>query len=290
MGTKISALTSGVLAPTDDIPIRRGTSNFRVGSTFLTDISGNTASIATNASNITTLQGQMSSAQSNITALQNNQSSDETNIATLQSDVITLQGQTGWLPAFTPLSQSTWAWFNQGSATVTQGTKLVTLLSPSTGTTSLRGRLRGSYPSPPFTLIAIVRPWHQVASNLTNLGLIGITVTDGTKHKIFAAANFNFATGAAPPAIWVGKYTSATSASSATVTDAIWQTNSFVWLKLTDDNTNQTFSYSLDGNAYIQVLQETRTTFLTPSDIGIVITCQSASQTQGGTVVSWSIS
>jgi hypothetical protein len=57
-----------------------------------------------------------------------------------------------------------------------------------------------------------------------------------------------------------------------------------------DDNTNQTFSYSLDGQQYIQVLQEARTTFLTPSDIGIVTTNQSGTQQAGGSVLSWALS
>ena len=211
-------------------------------------------------------------------------------VATAKTNITTLQNQTVFLPVLTPLDQSAWTWFNQGTATVNQAGNIVTLLTPgSLAGTNLRGRLRGSYPTAPFTLIVVVRPWFQVAGAAVLLDVIGLTVTDGTKHKILVGANFNFNTAAGPSGIWVGKYASATSATSATVIDAIQIQNSVVYLKLVDDNTNQTFSYSLDGQQYIQVLQETRTTFLTPSDIGIVTTNQAGTQRAGGSVLSWAL-
>lgn len=269
---KISALPTGTaLVDTDTLPVVR--------------------SGVTTAVNTGSLVANVATAQTDISSLKTSRTADEASITTLQGQVVTLQSQAAQFPVSTPLSQSTWSWFNQGSATVTQGASLVTLLSPSATGTNIRGRLRGSYPSGTTTLIVIVKPWFQFAGTITNLGLIGITISDGTKHKIFVAANFNFATGATPPAIWVGKYSSPTSASAATVIDSInISANSNIWLKMVDDTVNQTFSYSLDGNVYVQVLQEARTTFLTPSDIGICVTCQSATQTQGGTIISWSSS
>jgi hypothetical protein len=260
---KISALPTGTVGSTDAFPIVQG--GVTKAATF-----GHTHP------------------QSDVTNLTTSLSGAQSDIATLQSQVITLQSQ---LPVFTPLVQSTWTWFNQGSAVVTQGDALVTLLSPSATGTNIRGRLRGNYPSGTTTLIVVLRPWSQIAGSNTNLGVAGVTISDGTKHKIFVAANFNFNTAAPPQSIWVGRYNTATSASSATVVDSLdIASNTTVWLKMVDDGVNQTFSYSFDGQGYVQVLQESRTAFLTPSDIGICITCQSASQTQGGTFLSWSSS
>lgn len=197
----------------------------------------------------------------------------------------------GPIAKLVPLDQSGWSWFNQGSAVVTQGSDLVNLESPTATGTNIRGRLSGSYPSPTFTLIAVVRPKFQSAGHIAGLGCLGITISDGTKHKIFVVSNFNFNTADPPPAIWVGKYNSATSAVSATVIDSLLPAGSGVpvWLKVVDNNTNQIFSFSFNGVTYTQVLSETRTTHLTPSDIGIVIANQSGSQDAGGDILSWSL-
>lgn len=190
-----------------------------------------------------------------------------------------------------PLDQSNWTWFNQGSASVNQRGKLVNLTSPTAGGTNLRGRLRGSYPTTPFTITVVIQPYFQSAGNISGLGLLGFTVSDGTKHKILVASNFNFNTANPPPSFWVAKYASATSATSATVIDSMPSAAQTIpiWLKMTDDGTNQTFYFSFDGVNFTQILQEARTTHLTPSDIGIVMGNQSGSQTVGGNFLSWEI-
>lgn len=191
----------------------------------------------------------------------------------------------------TLLDDSGWSWFNQGSATRNTGGGMVQLLTPTAAGTQLRGRLRGSYPTPPFTLTTIIQPRFQFAAGSNGLGIFGITVTDGTKHKIFVAASFNFNTANPPDGLWVGKYNSVTAAVSATVYDSIQPAGSGVpvWLRLEDNNTNQIFSFSFDGVFFTTVLSEARTTHLTPSDLGLVLTNQSGSQEVGGNVLSWRI-
>lgn len=206
------------------------------------------------------------------------------NTGTLVTDVSALKSG----PGYTALDQSAWTWKNQGSATVTQANNIVSLLSPTAAGTNLRARLKGSYPSASFTLIVAVRPWMQFAGNLTGLSAVGFVISDGTKYKFTAAASFNFTTAANPSAVWTARYNTTTSASTATVIDNIQLANAVVWLKLVDDlSTTQTFSYSLDGVTYVQILSETRTNFLTPTDMGVAILSQSGSQNAGGAILSW---
>jgi hypothetical protein len=131
----------------------------------------------------------------------------------------------------------------------------------------------------------------QFAAGSNGLGIFGITVTDGTKHKIYVCASFNFNTANPPDGIWLGKYNTVNAAVSATVSDSLQNSGPGfpVWLRLADDGADQTFSYSFDGVNYRTTLTEGRTTHLTPSNIGIVITCQSGTQSVGGNVLSWKL-
>lgn len=187
----------------------------------------------------------------------------------------------------TPLDQAAWNWFNQGSASVVQANGLVYLITPSAGGTNIRGRLQGSYPTPPFTLTVGILPFFQEAGSISNLNILGIAISDGTKFKVLVAANFNFNTTNAPSAIWVGKYNTFSAAVSATV--AVWQLRTIVWLRVVDDGVDQFFYFSMDKVNWILLLQEARTTHLTPSDIGIVVTNQSGSFDSGGDIVSWEL-
>lgn len=190
-----------------------------------------------------------------------------------------------------PLDQSGWSWFNQGSAAVAQGGGVVRLFDASnTGGTNIRGRLRGSYPSPPFVLVAVVKPWFENAEYtgaFQALDSIGIAVSDGTKYKDFIASNFTWGTGHAPSVIGVEKMNTVSSAGAEVAHSLILPP--LIWLKLEDDNTNQIFSYSFDGINYVTLLSEARTTFLTPSDIGIVMNHQTGATPAGGDVISWDL-
>jgi hypothetical protein len=216
----------------------------------------------------------------------------QSDVTNLVSDLAGKVSASVLTPTLTPLDQSAWSWFNQGSATVNQASNVVFLSSPSAVGTNLRGRLSGSYPTPPFTLTVAVIPTFQVNSAGANFGVFGVTISDGTLHKILVAANFNFTTGAAPPALWVGNYNSVTSPASATVIANINSagTGVLVWLRVVDNNTNQIFSYSFDGVNYVQILSESRITHLVPNNIGIVMTNQSGSQSIGGSFISWALS
>jgi hypothetical protein len=195
-----------------------------------------------------------------------------------------------WGPFYkmTPLDQSAWTWFNQGGSVVIQGGGLVYLAAPGgVGGTNLRGRLQGSYPATPFTLIAGISHGFQAATSITNLSILGIAISDGTKFKIFVVSNFNFNTANPPPAIWVGKYNTFSAAVSASVAAA--ELRDVLWLKVEDDGVNQTFSFSWDKRNWVVILQEARTTHLTPSDIGIVVTNQSGTVESGGNIISWEL-
>lgn len=188
------------------------------------------------------------------------------------------------------LDQSAWTSF--GTPTVDQSLGSVTLTGPVSGGTQLRGRLRGSYPATPFTLVVGLRPLFAVSPGAVSmLAVVGLVLSDGTKFKNFVCANFDFNTAAPPPAIWVGTYNNATSAVSAPARATNILMQDIMWLKLVDNGTNLTYSYSLNKKTYVQLLTELRTTFLTPSDIGIVMTNQGSTPPfdQGGDIISWEL-
>ena len=189
----------------------------------------------------------------------------------------------------TPLSIAGWTGFATPTTDTTDG--VVTMTNLVSGGTQLRGYLRGSYPAQPFTLIVGVRPLFNIAGSVTNLAVIGFTVSDGTKHKICVYSNFQFNTAGGPTTFFVGKYNSPTSAVSGTDVSNLNFTNEVVWLKLVDSGGNQTFSFSYNKKTWVQILSEARTTHLTPSDIGIVMTSQGGTPSfnQGGEIVSWEI-
>ena len=65
-------------------------------------------------------------------------------------------------------------------------------------------------------------------------------------------------------------YNSPTSFNGNTLGAIVPTTGTYMmWLKLADDGTNLTLSWSYDGTNYTSVLTQSRTTFLTPDQIGI---------------------
>jgi hypothetical protein len=128
-----------------------------------------------------------------------------------------------------------------------------------------------AYPTPPFDLTVCLDVDHESVSN-SGWSACGIVVSDGTKVISLGPQYGNAAVGAASTGwnVWGAKYTNATTY-SATYGD--WPVSRFgalpSWYQWSDDNTNITLKCSMNGNRWVTIGSEPRTTFLTPTRIGL---------------------
>jgi hypothetical protein len=181
------------------------------------------------------------------------------------------------------LDQSTWAWYNQGSATVTQGSNIVGFTSGSTALEDLHGRIVNQ-PTTPYTIIALLTlgPIDPAAYNA-----FGIGFSDGTKAEVLSYASNASGEG---PKITVTKQTNATTNSSRSQTSRFLVIAPGVWIKLTNDGATMTMNYSFDGVNFTQSISEAVGTFLTPTKVGVFIQNFGGGFTMSGAVHSWAVS
>jgi hypothetical protein len=204
------------------------------------------------------------------------------------------------------LDQSGWSWLNQGSAAVTQGSGVVAITAHSAGGTSVRGRYK-AIPSTPFTITMGLVPFFPVATFLTNLAFIGLGAYESGTGKIVVhvASNLDFGSGNALQGCFaVQGYTNSTTSNTnyaqhkgGTNFNALGLANfippfgSIVWLRMFDNGTNVTYSYSWDKITWVTLVTQTRTTGFTtaPDKVGLFFTLQSGSISTPllGWVVAW---
>lgn len=163
---------------------------------------------------------------------------------------------------------------------VTNG--LINLIASSTGGASLQGE-HVAVPSTPYTVIMTFR-FQPVTGNTTDVlqGQFmhcGIEFDDGTK---FSEADEIVSQGQVSSAVSLlvelssSHYNSATSfnGSNAIVSDFVIQSPTEITLAASDDGTNKTFwwvpdwSHSQSATTYVEIFQESHTSFLTPVNVG----------------------
>jgi len=162
-----------------------------------------------------------------------------------------------------PLDDSggTWAWDNQGTASIVHSGGLTHLIVPS-ATTNLRVRYETA-PATPWTLTVLLRAMYFGAGNLA---YTGIALRDGTgkiyifyitDNRQFQAVRFTNAT----------TFSAIGPVNSTFVAAGMWH-----WLRVTDDGTNISFHTSIDGVNFRQSgVNESRTAFFGsgPTQFGI---------------------
>ena len=196
--------------------------------------------------------------------------SQGTSITTLQNSVQTL----------TPLDQSAWAWYNQGSATVSQSGNIVGFTSDSTPAEDLHGRIVNQ-PATPYTITAFLTlgPIDPGAYNG-----FGIGFSDGTKAEVISYVSAAVSEG---PKISITKQTNPTTNSARSQTARFLIAAPGVWLRLTNDGATMTMKYSFDGVNFILGISEAVGTFLTPTKVGVFIQNFSGAFVMAGAVRSW---
>ncbi len=95
----------------------------------------------------------------------------------------------------------------------------------------------------------------------------GMCLYDGTKLVLFGILNI----GSGRPALWAVKYVTITTFSADYLRVPLPLNYNPLTLKIADDNTDRTLSYSNDGANFIPVHKVSRTDFLTPTKIGMFV-------------------
>lgn len=193
----------------------------------------------------------------------------------LPSDGFKVERDTGatwaqWGPLFplvTPPSSAGFAWINQGTASVAEA-KGGIFLSEGTGQgTSVNLRVRKkAAPSAPYSITTAFLPT-ILAANFT---VAGFCWRDSGGGKLISLGFYLTSTGLL--GLGVTKWNSATSFNAAPFASALLPAAPLVFFKAADDNTDLIASVSMDGQNWVEIWREARTTFLTPDEVGFFVT------------------
>jgi hypothetical protein len=138
----------------------------------------------------------------------------------------------------TPTSASTGlgTWLNQGAAAVSDSATGMTIDSPLSATTNLRGRYK-SAPASPYTITALL--------GATGSSFAGIGWYDGTaKLQVLSIESL---------ILRVRQFTNPTTLSAVNFSSFSNFYTASVWLRLQDDGTTVSFSFSQDGINFMSV-------------------------------------
>jgi len=202
-------------------------------------------------------------ALADITSLKASRTTDEANIATLQT-------QTVGVPARTALDQSGYTWFNQGTASVAQGSGLVYLHGPSQSALNVRGRITTT-PATPYTITALC----ICGLGTTNNTFVGLCWQENSTGKLVLHGPVT-ATFGSVNLMQHQNYTNPNTFSSVVASENHLISDQFVvYLRINDDGVNLTTFYSFDGVNFRQLGQQGRTVFMAggPDHVGFFVAC-----------------
>lgn len=169
--------------------------------------------------------------------------------------------------AYSVPTLATFSWVNQGSSTVVQAVSGQAILLTIPSNASLNWRLQAiTAPSTPYTITAQIYGGTTIQA-ASNSSLCGLYFYDGTKlygiEYLNQGAGYN---------IRVEKITNVTTDGSTPAgPNGTGFQNAFLypqWLRVKDDGTNLVFSYSADGQNFIQLFSEAVGTYMTPTKVG----------------------
>jgi hypothetical protein len=183
---------------------------------------------------------------------------------------------------YEPVTTDSFAWVNQGSATVDATPGGIFLHAPASGGgQNLRIRKKAA-PATPYTITALLLFLALESSGASEVhyGLCFRQSSDG-KLATLSREPFNQQT-------WSTKWNSATSFGAQYVNRTLPGTlQTLNWFRIADDGTNRTVSFSHDGRNFIAYHAVGRTDFLTADEVGFYAAPSNATGGVGVTVLSW---
>ncbi len=173
----------------------------------------------------------------------------------------------------TSLDTTRWTWFNQdtttGNATATAANGLLTLSVPPAASTSMNG-ITQRVPATPWTVVLKVNGMDLMP--MQPYPLCAIVMTDSTGKFIVFGISFRDMN--ASEGLSVDYWQSVTTYSGFSPFPSATLPSYFPWwLKVQDDGTNLTFSYSGTGSVYTPVVTVPRAAFLSsgPTSVGLAV-------------------
>jgi hypothetical protein len=167
----------------------------------------------------------------------------------------------------TSLDATRWTWINHDSTTATLANGLLTLTAPAATGTSMNG-VTQPVPGRPWT--AVLKINAMDLSPMQPAPLSALVLSDSTNK--FIVFGVFFANTSAALGLTVGYWPSGTDATGGNPFGVTMLPSTFPWwLKVQDDGTNLTFSYSGTGSVYTQIGAVSRSVFLSsgPTKVGI---------------------
>lgn len=139
-----------------------------------------------------------------------------------------------------------------------------------------------SAPSTPYTITAAMKCWAGRASFLPAFGLGFRQASDGAKlHAISVVHNSNVV------GTEVRNYTSATTVGTAKLAIFNSRDMDLWWMRIEDDGTNRKYYISVDGFTWFQLTSHSRTTDITPDQVGFFVDNQTATYDMLLVLYSW---
>jgi hypothetical protein len=182
------------------------------------------------------------------------------------------------------LNTGRWTWFNQntgtGNATATVANGLLTLSVPGSGTTSMNGVMQ-PVPGTPWSVVLKVNGMDLMP--MQPYPLSALVLTDSTGK--FIVFGISFRDTKPSLGLSVDYWLDASRYSGFSPLPAGILPSYFPWwLKVQDDGTNLTFSYSGTGSVYMPVMMVPRTAFLSsgPTSVGLAAGSDGSGTTVNG--------
>jgi hypothetical protein len=184
------------------------------------------------------------------------------------------------LAGFTLPSTSGWTGYNLGSNTATadHGHQLLTVASDASP--NLRGRVRTLSPSSNYTAEFRLDAVYPITPTTASYWFYGIILVDSATGKTILFGVGDMSAASANIVMTVAQWGTATGGSAATAYSAAFTTGSFPqWWRIRDDNTNRYYEYSYNRLDWRTAYTETRTTYITPNQIGYAVMSTATSLT-----------
>lgn len=184
--------------------------------------------------------------------------------------------------ALTDPTVNTFAWRNQGSATLTSRTGSLTINAPALAADSEKVREKTA-PATPWTVTALLLPQlHKQSFNQC-----GVCVRDSVGGKL-VLFGIQAVTASYPTQMIVSYWTNETTFSTQPYNFDIVPTQ-WIWLRIGDDGVNLTFAWSMNGFDFISLTSLARHAFLAagPDKVGFYVGASNATYPCSNTLLSW---
>jgi len=171
-------------------------------------------------------------------------------------------------------------WNNQGNTTAdnTGGVLWLQLSENSAG--NIRSLLKSSA-TPPYKFTIKHRVLFPPANNMHG----GLIIRDGSSGKCNILAKYHDT--ASGWQINLYQFSSNTAFNATLSSQGVGGINDYQWLRVRNDNTNRNYEYSADGQHWLTIYSEAKTTFFTENQYGVYLGTAITATTFGQSILEW---